>query len=97
MEKVLSIIVPVYNKEKFLKECVESIGNLEISKDKIEALFIDDLSTDNSYEILKEYEKQNDFVKVIQLDVNSGSPSKPRNVGIKEAKGEYVTFLDADD
>ncbi|MCE5040752.1 glycosyltransferase family 2 protein [Mammaliicoccus sciuri] len=97
MEKVLSIIVPVYNKEMFLKECVESIGNLEISKDKIEALFIDDLSTDNSYEILKEYEKQNDFVKVIQLDVNSGSPSKPRNVGIKEAKGEYVTFLDADD
>lgn len=97
MEKVLSIIVPVYNKEKFLKECVESIENLEISKDKIEALFIDDLSTDNSYEILKEYEKQNDFVKVIQLDVNSGSPSKPRNVGIKEAKGEYVTFLDADD
>ncbi|MCD8873389.1 glycosyltransferase family 2 protein [Mammaliicoccus sciuri] len=97
MEKVLSIIVPVYNKEKFLKECVESIGNLEISKDKIEALFIDDLSTDNSYEILKEYEKQHDFVKVIQLDVNSGSPSKPRNVGIKEAKGEYVTFLDADD
>lgn len=53
MEKVLSIIVPVYNKEMFLKECVESIGNLEISKDKIEALFIDDLSTDNSYEILK--------------------------------------------
>lgn len=97
MEKVLSIIVPVYNKEKFLKECVESIENLEISKDKIEVLFIDDLSTDNSYEILKEYEKQNDFVKVIQLDVNSGSPSKPRNVGIKEAKGEYVTFLDADD
>lgn len=97
MEKILSIIVPVYNKEKFLKECVESIGNLEISKDKIEALFIDDLSTDNSYEILKEYEKQDDFVKVIQLDVNSGSPSKPRNVGIKEAKGEYVTFLDADD
>ncbi|MEB7423208.1 glycosyltransferase family 2 protein [Mammaliicoccus sciuri] len=97
MEKVLSIIVPVYNKEMFLKECVESIGNLEISKNKIEALFIDDLSTDNSYEILKEYEKQNDFVKVIQLDKNSGSPSKPRNVGIKEAKGEYVTFLDADD
>ncbi|MBO3079995.1 glycosyltransferase family 2 protein [Mammaliicoccus sciuri] len=97
MEKVLSIIVPVYNKEMFLKECVESIGNLEISKDKIEALFIDDFSTDNSYEILKEYEKQNDFMKVIQLDKNSGSPSKPRNVGIKEAKGEYVTFLDADD
>ncbi|WP_436878837.1 DUF5776 domain-containing protein [Mammaliicoccus sciuri] len=97
MEKILSIIVPVYNKEMFLKECVESIGNLEISKDKIEALFIDDVSTDNSYEILKEYEKQNDFVKVIQLNENSGSPSKPRNVGIKEAKGEYVTFLDADD
>ncbi|WP_436878236.1 DUF5776 domain-containing protein [Mammaliicoccus sciuri] len=97
MEKVLSIIVPVYNKEMFLKECVESIGNLEISKDKIEALFIDDLSTDNSYEILKKYEEQNDFVKVIQLDKNSGSPSKPRNVGIKESKGEYVTFLDADD
>lgn len=97
MEKILSIIVPVYNKEMFLKECVESIGNLEISKVKIEALFIDDVSTDNSYEILKEYEKQNDFVKVIQLNENSGSPSKPRNVGIKEAKGEYVTFLDADD
>jgi len=86
LEKILSIIVPVYNKEMFLKKCVESIGNLEISKDKIEALFIDDVSTDNSYEILKEYEKQNDFVKVIQLNENSGSPSKPRNVGIKEAK-----------
>ncbi|SCS98452.1 DUF5776 domain-containing protein [Staphylococcus caeli] len=96
-EKLLSIIVPVYNKELFLEACIESIQKLNIDKEKIEAIFVDDRSTDKSLEITEAFAEKYSFIKSIQLEENSGSPSTPRNVGIKEAKGTYVTFLDADD
>ncbi|MCY7495353.1 glycosyltransferase family 2 protein [Bacillus safensis] len=97
MEKLISIIIPVYNKEKFLKNCVDSIINIKIDKEKVEAIFVDDCSTDLSVDILKEYQKQHSFIKLIQLSKNSGSPSLPRNVGISRANGKYITLLDADD
>lgn len=71
--------------------------DLNIDKSEIEAIFVDDVSTDNSYEILKQYEDKYDFIRSIQLSENSGGPADPRNVGIQEAKGKYVTVLDADD
>ncbi|WP_256093295.1 glycosyltransferase family 2 protein [Staphylococcus equorum] len=58
MEKLLSIIVPVYNKELFLNECIESIGVLNIDEDKIEAIFIDDCSSDNSLKIIEGYKNK---------------------------------------
>ncbi|PTI65881.1 glycosyltransferase family 2 protein [Staphylococcus succinus] len=97
MEKLLSIIVPVYNKELFLDACIESINKLEINKAKIEAIFVDDCSRDNSLEIIEAYVNKYDFIKMIKLEENTGSPSEPRNMGIREAKGQYITFLDADD
>ncbi|KRG09906.1 glycosyltransferase family 2 protein [Staphylococcus sp. NAM3COL9] len=97
MEKLLSIIVPVYNKELFLNECIESIGSLNIDEDKIEALFIDDCSSDNSLKIIEGYKNKYSFLKLIKLEENTGSPAEPRNVGIKNANGKYITFLDADD
>ena len=97
MEKLLSIIIPVYNKEKFLKNCVNSIININFDKEKVEAIFVDDCSTDLSVDILKEFQKQHSVIKLIQLSKNSGSPSLPRNVGISQAKGKFLTLLDADD
>lgn len=97
LEKLLSIIVPVYNKELFLDACIESINKLEINKAKIEAIFVDDCSRDNSLEIIEAYVNKYDFIKMIKLEENTGSPSEPRNMGIREAKGQYITFLDADD
>ena len=97
LEKLLSIIVPVYNKELFLDACIESINKLEINKAKIEAIFVDDCSRDNSLKIIEGYVNKYDFIKMIKLEENTGSPSEPRNMGIREAKGQYITFLDADD
>ena len=97
LEKLLSIIVPVYNKELFLDACIESMNKLEINKAKIEAIFVDDCSRDNSLEIIEAYVNKYDFIKMIKLEENTGSPSEPRNMGIREAKGQYITFLDADD
>lgn len=61
MEKLLSIIVPVYNKELFLNECIESIGALNIDENKIEAIFIDDCSSDNSLKIIEGYKNKYSF------------------------------------
>lgn len=97
MKKLLSIIVPVYNKAYFLETCIESINKLNINKDVIEAIFVDDCSSDNSLEIVESFATKYDFIKLIQLVENTGSPSEPRNVGMKTATGEYITFLDADD
>ncbi|RIO92871.1 glycosyltransferase family 2 protein [Staphylococcus haemolyticus] len=97
MAKVVSIIVSVYNKEHFLKKCRESLIDLKIDKSTIEAIFVDDCSTDQSVDIIKAYEKEYDFIKLIQLPENTGSPSEPRNIGMREAQGKYITLLDADD
>lgn len=97
LDKKLSIIVPVYNQSLFLNKCMTSIDQLNLDHTDIECLFIDDKSTDDSLEQLKAFEQSHDYVRVIELEENTGSPSTPRNVGIDYAVGEYLTFLDADD
>ncbi len=92
-EYPLSIIMPVFNGAEFLERSVNSL--LEQTLENFEIVFIDDGSTDNSLEILRDYEKKYDFVRVLTQE-NSGS-GKARNYGINEAKGEYIGFLDADD
>lgn len=89
----VSIIIPVYNADKYLKRCVESLTK---QQENIEILLIDDCSTDKSREIAKQLQEQNDCVKVIELEKNQGV-SNARNVGIEKAKGEYIMFSDADD
>lgn len=89
----VSIIIPVYNAGNYLKRCVESLINQQFN---IEILLIDDCSMDNSKDIAMRLEKEYEVVKLIELDRNSGV-SNARNVGIKNAKGKYIMFSDADD
>ena len=88
-----SIIVPVYNVEQYLKDCIESILK-QVFKD-YEILLIDDGSTDSSGLICDEYAASYPQIKVIHK--KNGGLSDARNVGIKKAKGEYLIFIDSDD
>lgn len=89
----LSIVIPVYNCEKYLKENIESL--LQQGYRDFEAIYVDDGSTDNSLNILKEYEAMDERIRVISQ--SNGGPSAARNVGIRAARGEYLAFVDADD
>lgn len=89
----VSIVIPVYNGERFLKECIESLQNQTL-KD-IEIICVDDGSTDGSYTILEAYAEQDDRIKIIrQQNCFAGAA---RNNGMKVASGRYIMFLDADD
>lgn len=87
----LSIIIPIYNAEHYLEECIESI--LPEMKENIELLLIDDGSTDSSYDIVKRYEKSN----ICILHHENHGVSYTRNRGIAESTGTYIMFVDADD
>lgn len=89
---LVSIIVPVFNAEKFLKDTIRTIKSQTYTN--WEAIFIDDCSTDNSVNIIKA--EKDPRIKLISKKVNSGS-AETRNVGISKAKGTYICFLDADD
>ena len=91
--KDVSIIIPVYNTGKYLKECLDSVLNQDI-KCSVEIIIVDDGSTDNSYEIIKGYRKY-DNVIIIKQD-NRGF-SGARNRGLDEATGKYIMFMDSDD
>jgi len=89
----LSIIVPVYNAEEFLEKCVDSLINQTIKN--IEIILINDGSTDNSLELCNKLASKDNRIKVFS-QINAGQ-SKARNVGLDNAKGEYITFTDSDD
>lgn len=89
----ISIIVPVYNVEKYLENCIESILN-QTFKD-FELILVDDGSTDNSGKICDIYEKKDSRIKVIHK--NNGGLSSARNAGLDIACGKYVGFIDSDD
>jgi glycosyltransferase involved in cell wall biosynthesis len=89
----ISIIIPVYNAEKYLRECLDSI--LIQSFPDIEVLCVDDGSTDASLAILCEYEQKDERFKIFTQ--NNSGPAVARNVGLCHASGEYIMFCDADD
>ena len=89
----VSIIVPVYNVEKYLRRCMESLINQTYKN--IEIIVINDGSSDNSLNILKEYEVADNRIKLINK--NNEGLSQTRNVGIEVASGKYITFVDSDD
>lgn len=90
---LISIIVPVYNSEKTLNRCIDSI--LSQTFHDWELLLIDDGSTDCSGEICDEYAIKDKRVKVFHK--GNGGVSSARNVGLNNAKGEWITFIDSDD
>ena len=91
----LSIVIPCYNEEKTIKECVERI--LEIADDNLslELIIVDDHSTDNSYSIAREIERNHSEIKVIRHEKNSGKGAALRS-GFKMALGDFVAVQDAD-
>ena len=93
VKPLLSVVIPVYNVENYLRKCLDSIINQK--NIELEIICVDDGSTDNSLDILKEYAQKYDFITVItQKNLMAGVA---RNNGLKFASGEYVHFLDSDD
>lgn len=89
----VSVIVPVYNAEKYLAQCMDSIVRQTLRE--IEIICVDDGSADGSPKILEEYARQDDRIRLVSQE-NAGAGAA-RNRGLSEAKGEYLSFLDADD
>lgn len=89
----LSAIIPVYNVENYLIDCLDSVCKQTLTD--IEIICINDGSTDTSLEILKEYSSKDSRIKIITKE--NGGQATARNLGIEEAQGEYIAFVDSDD
>ena len=89
----VSVIMPIYNASSYLRPALDSV--LDQTLFEIELICIDDGSTDNSLEIIKEYRERDERVRII-TETNAG-PALARNNGIRRARGEYIAFIDADD
>ncbi len=94
MKDKVSIIVPIYNVEQYLEECVNSILNQTYNN--IEILLVDDCATDKSGDIAKQFEEKDSRCKYIKREKNGGL-SAARNTGIKNATGDFLCFIDSDD
>lgn len=92
-EALISIIVPVYNVEKYLEECIESI--IHQTYKNLEIILVDDGATDHSGKMCDEFAKKDNRIKVIHKE--NGGLSDARNAGIEIATGEYIQFVDSDD
>lgn len=90
---LISIITPIYNGEKYILETIQSV--LSQTYENWEMIIVDNKSTDNSMETIKTI--CDERIRIISLEYNSGGPARPRNIGIENAEGEYIAFLDADD
>lgn len=91
----LSIIIPMYNSEKYISDCLDSILHINLNKEDYEVIIVNDGSTDKSKDIVDPYIANNDNFKYIEQE-NQGL-SGARNTGLKHSEGEYVWFVDADD
>lgn len=92
--ELVSIVTPVYNGEKFIKETIETIRNQTYTN--WECLIINDCSTDKTIDVIKKYINCDERIKLINLDKNAGSATA-RNIGINQARGRFLCFQDADD
>ncbi|GHH99066.1 glycosyltransferase family 2 protein [Neobacillus kokaensis] len=95
--RLVSVITPVYNAEKYLRKTIDSVLQQSLGLDKIEYILVDDCSTDSSREILLDYSSRFENIMVIFLNRNTGTPGRPRNIGIDLSSSKYISFLDADD
>ncbi len=92
---LISVIVPIYNGEKFLNLTIQSV--IDQTYTNWELILVDDGSTDNTFSIINNFEQSDKRIKKITLSTSSGGPAHPRNLGLDLAKGEFIAFLDADD
>ena len=91
---LISVIVPLYNYQKYIGYCIQSILNQTYKH--FELIIVDDCSTDNSYKAAKEFKKIDDRIQLMKLDKNYGY-SKAKNEGIISSRGDYIVTIDADD
>ena len=95
MEELVSVIMPVYNTEMFLSQSIQSV--ISQTYQNWELLVVDDCSSDNSALLIQKFMEADGRIKYYKTDNPSGSPTLPRNIGIEEAQGRYIAFLDSDD
>lgn len=94
---IISVIIPCYNVEKYVKRCFESLENQTIGIENMELIFVDDASTDNTWNIIQQFENMYpDNIIAIHCDEN-GRQGKARNIGMTYATAEYIGFVDSDD
>jgi poly(ribitol-phosphate) beta-N-acetylglucosaminyltransferase len=91
----LSIILPIYNTEKYLHRCLDSVFNQDLNASDYELIAVNDGSTDGCLAILKQYESKH--ANLVLIDQANAGDSEARNRGLKVANGKYITFLDSDD
>lgn len=96
MKFLISVIIPVYNVEAYISECLDSIIKQSIGLRNVEVLIINDGSTDGSVKIIENYLNKYQSLKVVNLKRNCGT-GIARNIGLQHANGEYIAFIDADD
>lgn len=95
---MLSVVVPIYNVEPYLAQCLQSIANQTLNSNSFEVIMVDDKSTDASAEIAEEFTKKYSNFKLIKLDKNTpGGAGIPSNIGINASNGRYIGFVDSDD
>lgn len=94
-KELVSVIMPLHNDERYLHDSVQSV--LSQSYTNWELLIVDDCSTDDSPQIVDDYCKKDSRIRRFKTDTPSGSPTLPRNIGIQNANGRYIAFLDSDD
>ena len=94
LEPRISIIIPIYNVEKYLRECLDSCANQTL--EDIEIICVNDASPDNSIKILEEYQQKDPRIKILRHETNKNLGAA-RNTGLANATGEYIWFVDSDD
>jgi len=94
MSNLVSIITPTFNSAKYITETIQSVQNQ--THENWEMILVDDCSSDNTVDLIKDFIANDNRIQLYQLDSNSG-PAVARNKGIENVKGKYMTFLDADD
>ncbi|MFD7072178.1 glycosyltransferase family 2 protein [Streptomyces sp. NPDC059913] len=92
----VSVVIPVYNPGEYITPCIDSLLRQTLPAEEFEVLFVNDGSTDDTRERLEKLAGEHPHFRVITIP-NSGWPGKPRNIGVGEAEGEYIQFVDQDD
>lgn len=94
---LISVIIPVYNREKEIRNCLNELAQTTFDKEHLEVLVVDDASTDNTVEEANQFQDRFCHFHLIKLAKNSGGASVPRNTALKQAKGKWLLFIDSDD
>lgn len=97
MKYKISVIVPIYNADKYLSDCINSIINQTLNFENIQLILVNDGSTDNSLKIAREFSEKYENIELINLEKSHLMAGFARNQGLKRVKGEYIMFSDADD